>query len=167
MDCHRSALRNNNLILVTTIKPASAGFLLEADMPARRRDFILYIGDTFTRQVNLKSGPDADIADFTGEFIVYNDDNTALITANSPETGITLHNGYIDIQISDVITAALSVAGIPRVGTVVEPAADCELPYSGVGNLARYVLRVESTTGVVTTLLTGTVGIVESIVGAG
>ena len=133
-------------------------------MPARRRDFILYIGDTFTRQVNLKSGPDADIADFTGEFIVYNDDDTALITANSAGTGITLHNGYIDIQISDVITAALSVTGIPRTGTIVEPAPDCEIPFSDVGNLARYALRVSSPSGVVTTLLTGTVGIVESIV---
>lgn len=136
-------------------------------MPARRRDFIMYIGDTFTRQINLKSGPDADIADFTGEFIVYNDDNTALITANSPETGITLHNGYIDILISDATTAALSVAGVPRVGSIVEPASDCEIPYSAVGNLARYVLRVESPTGVVTTLLAGTVGIVESVVEAG
>ena len=43
-------------------------------MPARRRDFILYIGDTFQRQINLRSGPEADIADFTGEFIVYNVD---------------------------------------------------------------------------------------------
>lgn len=78
-----------------------------------------------------------------------------------------MHNGYIDIQISDVITAALSVAGIPRTGTIVEPAPDCEIPFSDVGNLARYALRVSSPSGVVTTLLTGTVGIVESIVGAG
>lgn len=136
-------------------------------MPARRRDFILYIGDTFTRQVNLKSGPDADIADFTGEFIVYNDDDTPLITLTTETSGITLHNGYIDIVISDAVSAAISVSGLSRTGTIVEPADNCELPYSAEGYLARYALRVESTTGVVTTLLTGTVGIVESIVGAG
>lgn len=129
-------------------------------MPARRRDFILYIGDTFQRQINLRSGPEADIAEYTGEFIVYNDDDTPLITLTTETSGITLHNGYIDIVISD----AVSVAGLSRTGTIVEPAADCELPYTAEGYLARYALRVESTTGVVTTLLTGTVGIVESVV---
>lgn len=133
-------------------------------MPARRRDFILYIGDTFIRQINLRSGPDADIAEYTGEFIVYNDDDTPLITLTTETSGITLHNGYIDIVISDAVSATVSVAGLSRTGTIVEPAADCELPYTAEGYLARYALRVESTTGVVTTLLTGTIGIVESVV---
>lgn len=133
-------------------------------MPARRRDFILYIGDTFQRQINLRSGPEADIADFTGEFIVYNDDDSKLVALTTETSGITLHNGYIEIEITDAVSAAISVAGLSRTGTVVEPAADCELPYSAEGYLARYALRVESTTGVVTTLLTGTVGIVESVV---
>lgn len=132
-------------------------------MPARRRDFILYIGDTFQRQINLRSGPEADIAEYTGEFIVYNDDDTPLITLTTETSGITLHNGYIDIVISDAVSA-VSVAGLSRLGTIVEPAADCELPYAAEGYLARYALRIESDAGVVTTLLTGTVGIVESIV---
>jgi hypothetical protein len=97
-------------------------------------------------------------------FIVYNDDDTPLITLTTETSGITLHNGYIDIVISDAVSAAVSVAGLSRTGTIVEPAADCELPYTAEGYLARYALRVESTTGVVTTLLTGTIGIVESVV---
>ena len=54
-------------------------------MPARRRDFILYIGDTFQRQINLRSGPEADIADFTGEFIVYNDDDSERCSGNKEQ----------------------------------------------------------------------------------
>ena len=129
-------------------------------MPARRRDFILYIGDTFQRQINLRSGPEADIADFTGRFVIYNDDDSELIALTTETSGITLHNGYIEIEITDVVSSGISVAGLSRI----EPADNCELPYSADGYLARYALRVESTTGVVTTLLTGTVGIVESVV---
>lgn len=87
-----------------------------------------------------------------------------MIALTTETSGITLHNGYIDIVISDAVSAAISVAGLSRTGTIVEPAADCELPYSAEGYLARYALRIESDAGVVTTLLTGTVGIVESIV---
>lgn len=133
-------------------------------MPARRRDFILYIGDTFQRQINLRSGPEADIADFTGLFVIYNDDDSELIALTTETSGITLHNGYIEIEITDVVSSGISVAGLSRTGTIIEPADNCELPYSADGYLARYALRVESTTGVVTTLLTGTVGIVESVV---
>lgn len=136
-------------------------------MPARRRDFIIYLGDTFSRQINLRPGPEADIADFSGEFIIYNDDDSALITLTTASTGITLHNGYINIDIDDAATAAVNISGLSRTGTIIEPAADCDLPYSEIGKLARYALRITSGTGVVTTLLTGTVGFVESIVGAG
>lgn len=124
-------------------------------MPARNRNFIIQWGDDFLRQINLRSGPEADIADFTGEFIVRNDDGTDLLVADTDNGRLVLHNGYIDIDIGAAVITALELAGLSRTGTLAEPAPCDEIPYSATGPLANYVLRVTSVGGINTTLLTG------------
>jgi hypothetical protein len=124
-------------------------------MPARNRNFIIQWGDDFQRQINLRSGPEADIAEFTGEFIIRNDDGTELHSADTTNGQLVLHNGYIDIDIGDAVITALDLSGLSRSGTIAEPAPCDEIPYSATGPLANYVLRVTSTSGISTTLLTG------------
>ena len=123
-------------------------------MPARNRNFIIQWSDDFQRQINLRSGPEADIADFTGEFIVRNDDGTDLLVADTDNGRLVLHNGYIDIEIGDAVITALDLSGLSRTGTLAEPAALDEMPYSASGPLANYVLRVTGA-GITTTLLAG------------
>lgn len=121
----------------------------------RERNFIIIVGDTFGRQINLRSGPEADIAEYSGEMIIYNDDKTVLLSATTSNARMVLHNGYIDVEIAKEIIEGISLSGLSRKGDIQEPAPACERPYTAFGALASYILRVESPTGIATTLLKG------------
>lgn len=129
-------------------------------MPTRARNFIVYLGDTFSRRVNLVPGPDSDLDGWTGEFIVFADDDTAILSATTANGRLTCNNGYIEIDVAAATTAAIETDGLSRSGTRFEPANNDEIPYSGEGSIARYYLRVTSPAGVITRLLDGDVVIV-------
>lgn len=113
-------------------------------MPTRVRNFILYIGDTFSRRVNLVPGPDSDLDGYTGELVAFNDDGTELFSLTTANGKMTVNNGYIELDFADNETAAVDTSGLARSGTLYEPANNDEMPYSGTGLLARYYLRVTS-----------------------
>lgn len=113
-------------------------------MPTRSRNFILYIGDTFSRRVNLVPGPDSDLDGYTGELVAFNDNGTELFSLTTANGKMTVNNGYIELDFADNETAAVDTSGLARSGTLYEPANNDEMPYSGTGLLARYYLRVTS-----------------------
>lgn len=123
-------------------------------MPTRSRNFILYIGDTFARRINLVPGPDSDLAGYTGELVAFNDDNTELFSLTTANGKMTVNNGYIELDLPDDETSVIDTSGLTRTGTLYEPANSDEMPYSATGALARYYLRITSPEpGTVTTRL--------------
>ena len=129
-------------------------------MPTRARNFILYLGDTFARRINLVPGPDSDLDGWDGEFVVFDDADTAILSATTENGLLTCNNGYIEIEVDAADTATIETDGLSREGARYEPANNDEVPYSGTGAIARYYLRVTSPAGVVTRLLDGDVVIV-------
>lgn len=126
-------------------------------MPTRSRNFIVYIADTFARRINLVPGPDSDIAGYSGELKVFNDDGSELLSLTTSNDRMVLNNGYIEIEADETVTSALDLSGLSRTGTLTEPANTDEVPYTGTGKIARYYLRVISPSpdNVTTRLLDG------------
>lgn len=130
-------------------------------MPTRQRNFILYLGDDFSRRLNLVPGPDSDIEGWDGEMVIVDDVGSTILSATTDNERLSAHNGYLEINIAAAITAAVETSGLSRTGTLTEPANNDEVPYSGTGHLARYYLRVISPGGVITRLLDGQFVFVE------
>lgn len=125
-------------------------------MPARNRNLIIRRGDSLQRQFNLIPGPEGDIADFSASLKIFKDDGSVLHAATSTNAELVPHNGYITLNVGADVTAGLAMTGLSRRGTISEPAPCGELPYSGTGLLANWILQVTSPGSVVKTLLKGT-----------
>ena len=78
------------------------------------------------------------------DLIVYNDDGSVLHSATSSNSELIPHNGYLTLDVSAATTTGLTLTGLSRRGNVSEPGPCGELPFSGSGLLANYILRVTS-----------------------
>ena len=122
LDSDWHPLRRHYLTNTILEHPPRRVFMPEgADMPARIRNLIIRRGDSLQRQFNLIPGPEGDIADFSADLIVYNDDGSVLHSATSSNSELIPHNGYLTLDVSAATTTGLTLTGLSRRGNVSEP----------------------------------------------
>lgn len=128
-------------------------------MAARYRNFVITLGDDFSRRINLVPGPDSDIEGWFGGFYIFDDAKNIILSATSEEENgmLSTHNGYIVVDIPASVVDEVDISGLGRTGSAYEPSNNDEEQKSVSGKLANYYIRVISPSGARYRILNGQV----------